>query len=219
MFSEKLKLLRNQRGMSQAELAKKIGKTRNTIHNYEIGKSEPSIDLIITICEILGVSPNELIIDRETISQVNKDDQLLYRQRVNVELVNLKVNAGYGVASQEWEQVLQQHWPMLPATTNSGRKWVVFEVDGDSMSPTINHGDYICCDKAAELYFPGVYMMRLSDGSFACKQVEKVMDRKSEHFGKFHLKSHNRIYGSQYVSEEYVEDAWRVVYVVNLKRL
>lgn len=218
-FADKIRNYREIKGLSQSDVAKKIGISRVVYGKYERAETEPGIEKLSRLAELFGVTPNDLILDGDSISQVNEDDQLLYRQRVNVELVNLKVNAGYGVASQEREVVMQQHWPILPATTNSGRKWVVFEVDGDSMAPTINHGDYICCDKASELYFPGVYMMRLSDGSFACKQVEKVMDRKSEHFGKFHLKSHNRIYGSQYVSEEYVEQAWRVVQVVHIKRL
>lgn len=60
-FSIRLKSLRKAKKLSQAELAKKLGKTTWAIASYEQGKSYPSIDVLIKLCSIFKVSSDYLI--------------------------------------------------------------------------------------------------------------------------------------------------------------
>lgn len=60
-FSIKLKSLRKSKKLSQADLAKKVGKTTWAISSYEQGKSYPSIDVLINLCSIFDVSSDYLI--------------------------------------------------------------------------------------------------------------------------------------------------------------
>lgn len=63
-FGEKLKELRKKRGMSQKELAVKIGTTSRSVINYEKGKRLPgSVETVLHIANTLGVSPDYLIND------------------------------------------------------------------------------------------------------------------------------------------------------------
>ena len=63
-FGEKLKELRRKRGMSQKELAVKIGTTSRSVINYENGKRLPgSVEIVRHISKALGVSPDYLIND------------------------------------------------------------------------------------------------------------------------------------------------------------
>ena len=60
MRNLKMKFRRIELGMSQTELAKKAGVTRQTIGLIEAVDFNPSIKLCIVICRALGVSLNDL---------------------------------------------------------------------------------------------------------------------------------------------------------------
>ncbi|MCK5650089.1 MAG: helix-turn-helix transcriptional regulator [Gemmatimonadetes bacterium] len=47
-------------GMTQAELAQRVGVTRQTIHSIEKGKYKPTIELALRLARELGVAVEEL---------------------------------------------------------------------------------------------------------------------------------------------------------------
>ena len=59
-MNEKMRKARLERGLSQAELAKTIGVSRQTINMIENGGYNPTIELCIRICRVLGVTLNDL---------------------------------------------------------------------------------------------------------------------------------------------------------------
>lgn len=54
---------RVERGMSQAELAERIGKKRSAVGNYETGAREPDYDTLGALARALGVSETALLGD------------------------------------------------------------------------------------------------------------------------------------------------------------
>lgn len=56
-----IKKIRKEKNLTQDELAERLHCTRQTISNYENGKSEPDIELLIEIAGVLGVEINDLI--------------------------------------------------------------------------------------------------------------------------------------------------------------
>ena len=60
-FSDRLKSLRLQADMTQAELAEKLSVTRQAVSNYEQGRSFPSLDVLAEIGRIFDVSLDELL--------------------------------------------------------------------------------------------------------------------------------------------------------------
>ncbi len=60
MRNLKMKFRRIELNISQTELAKKAGVTRQTIGLIEAGEFNPSIKLCIAICRALGVTLNDL---------------------------------------------------------------------------------------------------------------------------------------------------------------
>lgn len=54
-FGEKLKIARTNAGLKQAELAKQLNTTGNTISNWEHNVSKPDLDTLSYICGILNV--------------------------------------------------------------------------------------------------------------------------------------------------------------------
>lgn len=65
MRNLKMKFRRIELNMSQTELAKKCGVTRQTIGLIETGDFNPSIKLCISICKALDVTLNELFWEEE----------------------------------------------------------------------------------------------------------------------------------------------------------
>src|SRR5499426_661904 len=61
-FAKRLRSLRAQRGYERARhFAKSLGIEENRYTRYERAEVEPSLTLIHKICEVLRVSPNELL--------------------------------------------------------------------------------------------------------------------------------------------------------------
>ena len=60
-FYRKLSTLRKEAGLSQEQLAEKAGVSRQTIFKWEAGLASPSMENILALCRIFGVSADELI--------------------------------------------------------------------------------------------------------------------------------------------------------------
>ena len=65
-LGERLLIYRNRVGLSQEKLAEKIGVTRQTVSKWETNQSTPDFDKIIPLCEILGITTEELIKGEKT---------------------------------------------------------------------------------------------------------------------------------------------------------
>lgn len=57
VFTDKLRELRNQNGISAREMSLSLGQNVNYINLIENGKRKPSLDMFLYICEYLKVSP------------------------------------------------------------------------------------------------------------------------------------------------------------------
>lgn len=59
---------RTRLGLSQTDLAERVGATRQTIGLIEAGRYNPSLKLCTAICKTLGVTLNDLFWDEDTAS-------------------------------------------------------------------------------------------------------------------------------------------------------
>lgn len=62
-FSEKLKEIRKDKGLSQEQLAEKIGVSRQAITKWETGKGLPDVENMVIIAEIFKTTLDELLRD------------------------------------------------------------------------------------------------------------------------------------------------------------
>ncbi len=58
---QNLRMLRRQCGMTQAQLAQEIGVSTDHVSHAEIGFGSISLPLLLDICKLLGVTPNDLL--------------------------------------------------------------------------------------------------------------------------------------------------------------
>lgn len=71
-FSQKLKLLRNQLGLTQEEFANRIGVSRNSVANYETKVREPVAAVFSLICREFNVNEKWL---REGVGEMFLSDE------------------------------------------------------------------------------------------------------------------------------------------------
>ena len=72
MLGEKIKLYRENKKMTQLEIAEYLGVKPATISKYESGTLEPNIESLKKIAELFGISIDELLKDEESQFDINK---------------------------------------------------------------------------------------------------------------------------------------------------
>ena len=65
-LGEKLLDLRKEKHLSQEEVADKLNVSRQTVSKWETDQSTPDFDKIMPICELYGITTNELLTGKKT---------------------------------------------------------------------------------------------------------------------------------------------------------
>lgn len=73
-ISKRLMKFRRDSGLSQEEVAEKLNVSRQTVSKWETGQSTPDFDKIAPLCELYGVSTDELL--RGVIGEKKKDEKV-----------------------------------------------------------------------------------------------------------------------------------------------
>ena len=68
-FGEKLLKARKDRGLSQEELAARLGVSRQAVSKWETEESRPDLDKLAALCTELGLSMDFLCLDRQAAEQ------------------------------------------------------------------------------------------------------------------------------------------------------
>lgn len=73
MIAEKIKALRQARGWTQSELARRMGVTRNGINSWEQGLSMPSLSSLVELAKVFSVTTDYLL-GLEQLQTINVSD-------------------------------------------------------------------------------------------------------------------------------------------------
>lgn len=79
-----LRAIRNARHLTIKEVAGKAGVSSSLLSQIERNRISPSLDTLLQLLEVYGVSPNKFFKDYETQSKVEiirKDDRKIYRRK------------------------------------------------------------------------------------------------------------------------------------------
>lgn len=84
-LGSKIKLLRNERNMTQPDLATELGVTVRTVAYYENDERQPKKTTIIKLCKIFDVSTDYLLSDNESFL-IDAAEKYGYRGKKKAEL-------------------------------------------------------------------------------------------------------------------------------------
>lgn len=99
-FSERLQILRNEHGLTQNQLADKLGIKQQAISQYEKGTSLPKIDIILKVAQIFNVPLGYVmgVTDERNIDDLPEDSKRLLeiydslpeeRKNISIELLRV----------------------------------------------------------------------------------------------------------------------------------
>ena len=150
-LASNLRYLRKKDKLSQGELADEFEVARTTMGDYERGKTEPNLEMLIKISKKFNVTIHALILNDLSFNELevarNNNLRVLAisvdkDNNENIELVNTKAEAGYLDSFNDPEYISELpkiSFPNIPHGTFRG-----FEIHGDSMQP-IESGSIIIC--------------------------------------------------------------------------
>ena len=72
-LGERLYELRKEKNLSQEDVAEKLNVTRQTVSKWETNQSTPDFDKIVPLCDLYGITPNELLMEVNPEQEVESD--------------------------------------------------------------------------------------------------------------------------------------------------
>lgn len=75
-IANKLLKLRKENGLSQEELADKLGISRQAVSKWERAEASPDTDNLICLAKLYGVSLDELLLNEENSNKINNDTNI-----------------------------------------------------------------------------------------------------------------------------------------------
>jgi transcriptional regulator with XRE-family HTH domain len=221
-IAQNIRHLRNLKGLSQEQMADSLRITRSRLGSYEESRSEPSIEMLISLSNYFQVAVDALI--RTDLSKTDlkslvnlEGNRLLFPVSVDrngkelIELVPVRAHAGYlqGYADPEYvEELPTFNLPFAPVG-----KHRAFPIKGDSMLP-IRDGSFVVgryVETLEDVKNNSTYVLLTRNDGLVYKRVFSRMREEK----KLLLVSDNRAYQPYEVSAEDVLEMWEFTCCIN----
>ena len=164
--------------MSQEEFAQKIGVAQGAVSQWESGKRTPSLEAVLKMSDILGVS-TELLLDKKSENQAWKDINIkpVPRFSDNAFVVPLvaSLRCGYNSSGQPLYDVLQEVELPISFKYKYGEDIVLVKAIGESMLNTIRPKDLLI-SKPGEWWESGNVVIVNIDDSDTIKRIFRADD-------------------------------------------
>jgi transcriptional regulator with XRE-family HTH domain len=223
-LSENIRFLRKQAGLTQADLAAKLGLKRPVIGAYEEGRAEPRLQTLRHMAQLFEKNIDELI-DTDLSTGAKAADLKGSSLRVLsvavdtaedrelTSFVPVKAAAGYTQGYGDIDFVGSLPVVKMPfKEITQDRTFRVFQIEGESMLP-IPSGSYVICEYVqdwAEVKTGKRHVIVTADEGIVFKRIQAVTKQ-----GLFELRSDNPEFANYGVHANAVLEIWRATGVIN----
>ncbi|HRQ29119.1 MAG TPA: helix-turn-helix domain-containing protein [Saprospiraceae bacterium] len=213
-MAENIRYLRKKFHVSQQELADAVSVARNTIGDYERGKTEPTIQGLIRIADYFKISVDELLkvkISHQDYEIIRSKDLRVLAISVDknnedhIDLVETKAEAGYldSYSDPEYIKDLPKiSFPNIPA----GSTLRAFEIHGDSMLP-IESGSIVIAsyvENLSGLKDQKTYIVISRQEGVVYKRIQQLKDQ-----NQLLLISDNELYKPYTIHYREIAELWQ----------
>lgn len=190
MNGKRLKMLREEKGLTQKDLAEKLSLTPKAISFYELGSREPSGDALIHMAHILGTTTDYLLGNSTT----KEADQKVGRG-VRIPVLG-RVVAGIPIEAVEEILDYEEITPELAATG----EFFAFKIRGHSMEPRMMEGDVVIVRRQDDVDSGDVAIVLVNGDEATVKRVKKQED------GITLIANNISVYEPHYYSNKEIEE-------------
>lgn len=163
MNGKRLKMLREEKGLTQKDLAEKLSLTPKAISFYELGSREPSGDALIQMAHILGTTTDYLL-GNSTI----KEPEQKRGRGVRIPVLGRVVA---GIPIEAVEEILDYE-EITPELAASG-EFFALKIRGHSMEPRMMEGDVVIVRRQDDVDSGDVAIVLVNGDEATVKRVKK----------------------------------------------
>jgi len=220
-LSKNIKLLRKHKGLTQADLASKLGLKRSLVGAYEEGRAEPKLSLLQDMCRYFNVTVDDILTkdlseSDDTIPFSGKHLRVLPilvdkdTEEELTPLVPVKASAGYAHGYGDIDFIDELPRFSMPFQELAGKKsYRVFQINGESMLP-VESGSYIICEYVqnwSDIKDQKCYVVVTKEEGVVYKRLENRIEENKE----IKLISDNTEYEPYYLNINQVTEVWRAI--------
>ena len=212
-LASNLRYLRKKDKLSQGELADEFSIARTTMGDYERGKTEPNLEMLVKISKKFDVRIHDLILNNLSFNELevarNNGLRVLAisvdkENNENIELVDTKAEAGYLDSFNDPEYIRELpkiSFPNIPEGTFRG-----FEIHGDSMLPMESGSIVICSyvENLSQIKEDRTYVIISKENGLVYKRIKKIKEAQ-----KLVLVSDNDAYIPYEINYSDVSEIWQ----------
>lgn len=190
MNGKRLKMLREEKGLTQKDLAEKLSLTPKAISFYELGSREPSGDALIHMAHILGTTTDYLL-GNSTTKEANQK----VGRGVRIPVLG-RVVAGIPIEAVEEILDYEEITPELAATG----EFFALKIRGHSMEPRMMEGDVVIVRRQDDVDSGDVAIVLVNGDEATVKRVKKQED------GITLIATNTSVYEPHYYSNKEIEE-------------
>ena len=202
---DRVRSLLSERGISQSSFARKIDVSPQTLSAWLSGRNRPGIDEVAKMCEVLHVSPSWIMTGR---MDAPDHQSLVCTDNISIPLLDLSASCGNGrqIEDAAYVRLIQvnNQWVRRHCGDANPRALNILSVDGDSMSPTLDDGDFVIVDTSATSIYTDSVFAFLLDSDLYVKRLQRIGR-------KLKVISDNKLYESYILEPADLEHGFRVI--------
>lgn len=163
-FKDMLKYFRTREGLSQSELAKKLGLSSSTISMYEVGKRQPDFEIEEKIADLFNT-------DLNTLRGKDSEQPAFPFQSKGAVTIKVLGRVAAGIPISAVEDIIDTE-EITEELAKTG-EFFGLQIHGDSMEPRMKEGDVVIVRQQDDAESGDIVIATVNGDEATCKRLMK----------------------------------------------